>query len=130
MRTCRVADLLDARLDAEKFERPVDFDLGEFWKNWCAEEERSHSGYPVTIRVSKRALPFMIRRFGAAVRDQLIHAPEHADGSRILLLYFRWIDDARERLLPFGSGVEVLEPYALRASIADAAEQTARIYKK
>lgn len=130
VRACRVADLLDARLEAEKFERPVDFDLGEFWKNWCAEEERSHSGYPVTIRVSKRALPFMIRRFGAAVRDQLVDVPEQADGSRILLLCFRWIDDARERLLPFGSGVEVLEPYALRASIADAAEQTARIYKK
>jgi hypothetical protein len=126
----RVADLLDARLCTEKFERPADFDLGGFWKSWCAEEEQSFSGYPVTARVTKRALPSVIRRFGAGVRDQLADAPECEDGSCILILYFRWIDEARDRLLPFGSGVEVLEPYAMRASIADTAEQTARLYGK
>ena len=52
------------------------------------------------------------------------------DGSRILTIGFRWIDEARDRLLPFGGGVEVLEPYALRASLADYAEQTARLYRK
>ncbi len=130
VRARRVADLLDARLCLEKFERPVDFELGEFWKRWCAEEEQSYSGYPVTVRVTKRALPSVIRRFGAGVRDQLADAPEGDDGSRILILHFRWIDEARERLLPFGSGVEVLEPYALRASMADIAEHTARLYIK
>jgi len=129
-RARRVADLLDARLCVEKFERPAGFDLGEFWKRWCAEEEQSYSGYPVTVRVTKSALPSVIRRFGSGVRDQLEDAPECDDGSRILILYFRWIDEARDRLLPFGSGIEVLEPYALRASIADVAEQTARLYKK
>jgi predicted DNA-binding transcriptional regulator YafY len=130
VRARRVADLLDARLCPEKFERPVDFELGEFWKRWCAEEEQSYSGYSVTVRVTKRALPSVIRRFGAGVRDQLADAPECDEDSRILILHFRWIDEARERLLPFGSGVEVLEPYALRASIADTAEQTARLYIK
>jgi predicted DNA-binding transcriptional regulator YafY len=130
VRARRVADLLDARLCPEKFERPVDFELGEFWKRWCAEEEQSYSGYSVTVRVTKRALPSVIRRFGAGVRDQLADAPECDEDSHILILHFRWIDEARERLLPFGSGVEVLEPYALRASIADTAEQTARLYIK
>jgi predicted DNA-binding transcriptional regulator YafY len=130
VRARRVVDLLDACLCTEKFERPADFDLGEFWKRWCAEEEQSYSGYSVTVRVTKRALPSVIRRFGAGVRDQLADAPECDEDSRILILHFRWIDEARERLLPFGSGVEVLEPYALRASIADTAEQTARLYIK
>lgn len=130
VRARRVADLLDARLCPEKFERPADFDLGEFWKGWCAEEEQSYSGYPVIVRVTKKALPAVIRRFGARVRDQLAHAPENEAGSRILTLYFLWIDEARDRLLPFGSGVEVLEPYALRASIADVAEQAAGLYRK
>jgi predicted DNA-binding transcriptional regulator YafY len=130
VRARRVADLLDARLCTEKFERPADFDLGEFWKSWCAEEEQSFSGYPVTARVTKGALPSVIHRFGVGMRDQLAYAPECEDGSRILTLYFRWIDEARDRLLPFGSGVEVLEPYTLRASIADIAEQTARLYGK
>ncbi len=130
VRARRVTDLVDARLCAEKFERPAGFDLGEFWRSWCADEERSFSGYPVSVRVTKAALPFVVRRFGAGVSDQLAEAPEDEDGSRILTLYFRWIDEARERLLPFGSGVEVLEPYTLRASLADTAEQTARLYSK
>jgi len=130
VRARRVSDLLDARLCPEKFERPVDFDLGEFWQSWCAEEEQNTLRYPVTVRVLPRALPAVIRRFGDRVRQQLLDTPEDDDGSRMLTLYFRWIDEARERLLPFGSGVEVLEPYALRASIADIAKQTARLYQK
>ncbi len=130
VRAHQVAGLLDAHLCPEKFERPADFDLGAFWKRWCAEEEQSYSGYPVTVRVSKKALAAVVRRFGARVRDQLADAPESDDGSRILILYFRWIDEARNRLLPFGSSIEVLEPYALRANIADIAEQTARVYRK
>jgi predicted DNA-binding transcriptional regulator YafY len=129
VRVRRVTDLLDARLHTEKFERPADFDLGEFWTKWCAEEEQSYFGYPVTVRVTKGAQPFVIRYFGARVRHRLGNAPERDDGSRILTLYFRWIDEACDRLLPFGSGVEVLEPYALRARIADVAELTARMYR-
>ncbi|HSQ17526.1 MAG TPA: WYL domain-containing protein, partial [Anaerolineales bacterium] len=103
----------------------------EFWQSWCAEEAQNTSNYAVTVRVTKRALPSVTHRFGAMVRDQLADdVPEGNDDSRILILYFRWIDEARERLLPFGSGVEVLEPYALRASMADIAEHIARLYKK
>lgn len=128
VRARRVSDLLDARLCAEKFERLADFDLREFWINWCAEEEQSSTGYQVIVRVTEQALPSVIRRFGAA--EQFADAPKNEDGSRILSLYFRWIGEARERLLPFGSGVEVLEPFALRASLADIAAQTARLYSK
>jgi predicted DNA-binding transcriptional regulator YafY len=130
VRARRVTDLQDARLGNEKFERPVDFNLAEFWQTWCAEEEQNASGYPVTVRVAPGALPLVIRWFGARVRDQLAGAPEDEGGNRILTLYFRWIDEARNRLLPLGSSVEVLEPYALRASLADVAEQTASLYRK
>jgi len=130
VRARQVNDLLEARLCPEKFERPADFDLGEFWQDWCAEEEQNTLRYPVTVRVTKRALPSLIRRFGARVKDQLEDAPEEQDGSRILTLNFRWIDEAREHLLPLGNSVEVLEPYTLRASIADVAERTAKLYAK
>ena len=130
VRARRVADLLEARLCLEKFERPAGFDLGEFWQAWCAEEEQITSSYLVTVRVAPRALPAVIRRFGNQVRDQLTAATEDKDGSHKLTLRFRWIDEARESLLPFGSSVEVLEPYALRASLADIAAQTARMYGK
>ena len=130
VRAHRVDDLVDVRLCAEKFERPVDFNLEEFWQSWCAEEAQNTSNYAVTVRVTKKALPSVTHRFGSMVRDQLADVPEGNDNSRILILYFHWIDEARERLLPFGSGVEVLEPYALRASMADIAEHIARLYRK
>jgi predicted DNA-binding transcriptional regulator YafY len=123
-----VADLLEARLCAEKFERPPGFDLGEFWRSWSQDEDLNTSRYPVTVRVSKKALPSVVRRF--RVQEQLADAPASDEGSRILTLHFRWIDDACDHLLPFGSGVEVLEPYTLRARIADVAGQAARLYGK
>lgn len=130
VRARRVVDLLDARLCEENFVRPEDFNLGAFWKNWCTEEADSYSGYQVTVRVSKKAIPALIRHFGSKVRDQLPKAPESEDGSLVLILRYRWIDDARDHLLTFGSSIEVLEPFALRASIADYSEQTARLYRK
>jgi predicted DNA-binding transcriptional regulator YafY len=128
VRARQVATILDARLCPEKFERPLDFDLGKFWQGWCQEEAQNFSGYSVTLRVSERALPLVLRRFGNRLGAQLAEAPEDASGSRVLTLNFRWINEARDSLLPFGSGVEVLEPYALRASIADIADRTARLY--
>ena len=95
VRAHRVDDLVDVRLCAEKFERPVDFNLEEFWQSWCAEEAQNTSNYAVTVRVTKRALPSVTHRFGAMVRDQLADAPEGDADSRILILYFRWIDEAR-----------------------------------
>ena len=130
VRARRVADLLETQLCAEKFERPADFILEEFWKRWCEEEAQNTSSYVVTVRVSKAALPAVMRRFRGMMQDQIAQTPEAKDGSLIIRLYFRWIDEARERLLPFGSSLEVLEPYALRASIADISEQTARLYRK
>jgi len=129
VRARRVADLLEAHLCTEKFVRPADFDLGAFWERWCEEEAQSTSSYEVTARVSKAALPSVMRRFRGNLQGLVEKIPEEEDGSRILRLNFRWIDEARERLLPFGSSLEVLEPYALRASIADISEQTARLYR-
>ena len=44
-------------------------------------------------------------------------------------LFFESLEAARARLLSFGGGVEVLEPQALRCSIADFAAQIAARYE-
>ena len=43
-------------------------------------------------------------------------------------LSFESFEAARERILGFGRGVEVLEPAALRRSVADMAEQIVDLY--
>jgi predicted DNA-binding transcriptional regulator YafY len=45
-----------------------------------------------------------------------------------LELFFESLEAARERILGFGRGVEVLEPPALRGSVLDYAEQIVGLY--
>lgn len=130
VRARRVADLLEVHLCGDTFNRPVDFDLGSFWKSWCEEQEQSYHAYQVTVRASKRAVLKLVRRFGSSVSEQLKDAINTPDGYTTLTLSFRSIDDAREHLLPFGGSLEVLEPYTLRANLADIAGQIAQVYRQ
>jgi predicted DNA-binding transcriptional regulator YafY len=124
LRVLRVAALLDARLADETFARPADFDLAAFWREWCAAREVNRSSYTVTVRAAPNFVPELPIYFGDAVRDQLARAgPPDAEGWITLQLSFESLEAARARLLGFGRGVEVLEPWALRRSILDYAEQ-------
>jgi predicted DNA-binding transcriptional regulator YafY len=129
IRARRVSSLIDVRLCSDTFERPTDFDLGEFWRKWCSEEESRSSAYTVTIRAAENALAGLSYRFGSRVRSQLATAPIEPDGSRILKLSFLRLEEARDRLLPFGGGVEVLDPETLRLSIADVAMRIVNVYR-
>ena len=131
VRVHRVSDLLDARLTDESFARPADFDLVVFWRKWCAERERSHSSYPVTVRVAPDFVPVLPWYFGERIHALIAQAgPPDAEGWVTLELTFESLWAARDRLLSFGRGVEVLEPYALRRSILDYASQIVDLYTR
>jgi len=128
-RVHRVSRLLDARLAEEAFARPVDFDLAIFWHNWCAEQERNRFYYGVTARVSPRLLSELPRLFGDRFQEYIARAePVDAEGWTTLELAFESLEVARDRLLGLGSGIEVLAPRALRASIFDYAQQIMGLY--
>jgi hypothetical protein len=93
----------------EGFERPPDFDLATFWASYCAAFERSRPSYPVQVRVAPQLIPLLPRYFGAYVES---------------------LFEARARLLTLGGAVEVLEPEALRMSIADYAHQITLLYSR
>ncbi len=129
-RVHRVSNLLQVRLTDEHFERPVDFDLAAFWRAYCQEREAGYTGYAVTVRVAVDFLPALRYHFGERLAEQIQQAsPADAHGQVTLQLHFESLEAARERLLGFGRGVEVLEPYALRCSIVDIAEQILGIYE-
>lgn len=130
VRARRVSALLDVRLCSESFVRPADFNLGGFWTSYCAEEQELASSYVVTVRAHKDILPLLAAQFSSAVRPQLESPPCPEDGSRVLKLPFLRLEEARERLLPLGSAVEVLEPLTLRLSMKDMAERIARVYRE
>jgi predicted DNA-binding transcriptional regulator YafY len=129
VRAHRVSNVLDARLLDEGFERPGDFDLAAFWKQWCTSIEENRSYYAVSVRVAPDMLPHLPRLFGERVRAQIEQAaPPDAQGWTRLTLPFETFEQARQRILGLGRAVEVLEPLALRLSVQDFAAQIVALY--
>lgn len=124
----RVADLLDAYVDEACFAYPTDFDLTHFWDAWRQEQAAARHRYPVTLRVSPQSLRDLRTRLSRMVNQSADVALVDPDGWSRVTLAFASLEDARERLLGFGRGVEVVAPAALRASIADYAQQIAELY--
>jgi predicted DNA-binding transcriptional regulator YafY len=123
LRALPVARILAAEVLAEPFTRPDDFDLAGFWRQWVAQTEAIRPAYRVRVRVSPDLLGWIQRHFGQAARQQAASAQPDSQGWITLELAFESIYSARTRLLAYGGAVEVLEPAALRLSLADFARQ-------
>ena len=125
----RVSDLIDVRLSNESFERPVDFNLEKYWSAWCTAYEEVLSDFSATVKVAPDFISVLPRYFGNDVCDQIAQAGSlDAEGWVVLDLAFESFEAARDRILGFGRGVEVLEPLALRRSVFDFAEQITALY--
>lgn len=124
----RVSDLVDARLTDERFTRPAGFDLAAFWTAWCVDYETHLADFSVVVRVSPAFIPELPRYFGPAIHERIAQAERDGEGGIILTLSFPSFVAARDRLLGFGRGVRVVEPFALRRSIIDFAEQIIDLY--
>lgn len=129
IRVYRIADLEHARMAKRQFERPLNFRLADFWATWSQEREQSLSRYAVEVRVAPEFVKELPRYFGRRVQEQIEQAEaDLATGALTLTLYFESLEAARNRILSFGRGVEVLEPVPLRLSVADYASQTVALY--
>lgn len=132
IRVYRASRIREAEMLDEPFERPVDFNLAVFWKEWCAVyEAENQPSYLVTARVSPEFLGYLPHIFGESIRAVIEQAsPPDAAGWVTLILPFQSLEAARDRLLGFGRAVEVLEPLALRKSMQDFAGQIASVYTR
>lgn len=131
-RVYQVSRVLEASLSEETFERLPGFDLAAFWKSWCDEIEENRPFYPVTVRVAPEFIPWLRYYFGEPTREEIDRARSESpdeNGGIVITLPFETLEDARARILSFGRAVEVLEPAALRKSLADYATQIARLYE-
>jgi predicted DNA-binding transcriptional regulator YafY len=119
--------ILEARLSAEKFERPTDFDLVTFWQTWCEENQDRRPKFETTVRVSAALQPYMSSVWRDTVAVEIGDRKE--DGAAVWRLVFGSFDEARGRILALGRSVEVIEPLALRLSVIDFAQQVVNLYR-
>jgi predicted DNA-binding transcriptional regulator YafY len=91
--------------------------------------ERTRTDYPVLVRVAPDFAAWSSHYLGESSRTALAQAdPPDPDGWIVLELRFENLWSARDRILSFGRGVEVLEPRALRLSVLDYAAQIVDLY--
>jgi predicted DNA-binding transcriptional regulator YafY len=109
------------------FTRLTGFDLAVFWREWCASQRKNQPQYLVRLRVASAAMPILKRRFAHMdVIKQL--EGENPEGRQEFNVLFESLEEARSYLLGYGQAVEVLEPEALRLSLADFARQIVNLY--
>ena len=117
-RTYRVARVDAVEPTDERFERPVDFDLVNWWQRSSAQFEQSLRTEPVRIRLSPmgvRALPTVLDA-DVAVKALEQADPPDADGWTCVTVELEEPTIAATQLIGLGDEVEVLAPPAVKAA--------------
>lgn len=124
-RTFRVSRIAEASVTDETFERPADFDLAKYWESSTERFKAELPKYPALIRLDARLLP-RLRQARYVETDEV---QEEQGGKLLARVDFQTLETACERLLSWGTAVEVVEPEELRRRIGEAAEAIAAIYR-
>ena len=121
-RTYRVSRVLAATGLDGSFERPLDFDLAEFWSEAIAAYERDLPRLHVTVRVPEADLEAVVDAIGRRATDEAVRtARREPDGMLHLTLTFESLEEAAGPVLRMGRVAEVVDPPALRALVVETA---------
>ncbi|WP_431934447.1 helix-turn-helix transcriptional regulator [Micromonospora sp. RP3T] len=130
VRTYRVGAVLDAVVTDERHQRPDDFDLAAYWREWTARYERDVYRGEARIRLTTAALEFMPYVFPPEMaRAARAAAGEPGpDGWRETTVPIESTRHAHAELLKLGAEVEVLAPAELRDRFTATAHALTRLY--
>lgn len=129
IRTYRGSRILDAVPRAEPVARPPDFDLAAYWAETSAAYEREAPTVDVIVRVRDSHL----ERLRTVVGEQAVASADRLDEPDAGWLRFRlrlpWPDEVPGQLLGVGSGLEVVDPAAIRDRLIATAERVVASYR-
>lgn len=128
-RTYRLCNILGLSVLDERFTRPPDFDLADYWATSTQRFEAEIYRDTATLRVSPRGLK-LLRELSAAIAEAAASAAEPPDdeGWTRLVIPIESIDHAARELVRLGAEAEVLAPAPLRARIGETARRLALLY--
>ena len=125
-RTYRVGSILNLTVNAERFERPPDFNLAQHWTNQLARFEAGLRPEKARIRASPEGRR-RITELGAYATKAVAEArPPDADGWAELDLPYENLEQAGRVLLGIGPEFVVLAPEDLRRSVRQSALEVFR----
>ncbi|MEU2615380.1 WYL domain-containing protein [Micromonospora sp. NPDC007271] len=130
LRTYRVGAVLDLVVRDERYERPADFDLAGYWREWTQRYERDVYRAEARVRMTVAALEFTAHVFppemSRAARAAAGEPDEH--GWLETTVPIESVKHAHTELLKLGAEVEVLAPAELRERVTATAHALARLY--
>nr|WP_330218413.1 WYL domain-containing protein [Sporosarcina globispora] len=128
IKSYRVSRIVDAELINEKFSRPNDFDLAEYWQESKQKFISSLPRFEVDVEIS----PAIIQRINFTGRFvQVLHTDAPKENGWIpASLCFDTEQEAREYILGFGDQIKIIKPVSLRRSVRGMAEGVVNLYSE
>ncbi|GLZ76082.1 transcriptional regulator [Actinorhabdospora filicis] len=123
--SARVARVTEAVDTGTRFERPPGFDLAEWWEAAQSDFDATIQAYPVTLRLSPRALELLPHVLGRLTAERARFGEPDAEGWRAGEVTLESERIALDQITSFGPHVEVLAPPELRSALAARGRQIA-----
>jgi predicted DNA-binding transcriptional regulator YafY len=130
-RTYRISRIVELAILTDRFERPADFDLADYWQTSVTAYQQSLPSFEATVKVLAAAVDRLGDSIGTpAARQAFAEAdPPDAEGWVTIRLSLEDMWHAETRLMAMGPEAEVLGPPELRERMAAAARATADRYR-
>jgi predicted DNA-binding transcriptional regulator YafY len=130
LRTYRVSRIVDLELLVDRFERPDDFDLAEYWDRSVAEYAKSLPSFVATVKVRGEGLERLSAAVGEARAAEALAVAGGPDDGGWLTLTLRLEDlwHAEVELLHLGADALVVGPAELRERMAAVSHAIASLY--
>jgi predicted DNA-binding transcriptional regulator YafY len=130
LRTYRVSRILDLVPLPDRFERPEDFDLADYWDRSVAAYSESLPSFLATLKVRGDGLERLASVVGQGQLSQAIAAATAPDEGGWLTLSIKLEDlwHAEAGVLQLGADAQVVAPPELRERVASASRAIAALY--
>lgn len=128
IRNYRASRIQHAELLEERFIRPVDFDLAEYWNSSTQAFIKNLPSYEVKVEAAAAVISRLT--FSGRFARVLEVGAENGEGLVPVTLSFDTENEALGYLLGFGDQLKVVEPEGLGSRILEMAERTAAFYRE